>query len=236
MPWRATGSWGSVSETRGGGSGADGRPARPGRQGQHVVSGGPHTGGIRGPIAYRASRRRRRWRKRAQRPAHFDLGEHWRASTERFKEEHWRNMEATFDSVGTNGAGMKRWMRMGSDREPDGWETVKMRFDHSGGGGVCGVGDGSRGGSGRAGELAGAGGRRGSGDGEGILVVVSSGAVESFLKRTRHPSPFGLRMTSAWWGVSPLHAWRARSIAPTRPEPDKAKAASFHLTGRLAEI
>ncbi len=64
------------------------------------------------------------------RPAHFDLGEHWRASTERFKEEHWRKVEVTLRLSAQTAAGMKRWMRMEAIESGDGWEMVKMRFDH----------------------------------------------------------------------------------------------------------
>ncbi len=63
------------------------------------------------------------------RPAHFDLGEHWRASTERFREG-WRKIEVTLRLSSRTAAGMKRWMKMEELESGEGWEMVKMTFDH----------------------------------------------------------------------------------------------------------
>jgi predicted DNA-binding transcriptional regulator YafY len=63
------------------------------------------------------------------RPAHFDLGEHWRASTERFREG-WQKIEVTLRLSARTAAGMKRWMKMEEIESGEGWEMVKMTFDH----------------------------------------------------------------------------------------------------------
>jgi predicted DNA-binding transcriptional regulator YafY len=63
------------------------------------------------------------------RPAHFDLGEHWRASTERFREG-WQKVEVTLRLNEKTAASMKRWMKMEELESGEGWEMVKMTFDH----------------------------------------------------------------------------------------------------------
>jgi len=63
------------------------------------------------------------------RPAHFDLGEHWRASTERFREG-WQKIEVTLRLSARTAGSMKRWMKMEEIEGGEGWEIVRMRFDH----------------------------------------------------------------------------------------------------------
>ena len=63
------------------------------------------------------------------RPAHFDLGEHWRTSTERFREG-WQKVEVTLRLSARTAAGMKRWMKMEEIESGEGWEKVRMTFDH----------------------------------------------------------------------------------------------------------
>jgi predicted DNA-binding transcriptional regulator YafY len=69
--------------------------------------------------------------KACERPANFDLGEHWRASTERFREG-WQKIEVTLRLDTKTAAGMKRWMAMEEIESGDGWEKVRMKFDHPG--------------------------------------------------------------------------------------------------------
>ncbi len=65
------------------------------------------------------------------RPAHFDLAEHWRASTERFQEEHWQKMEVVLRLEGQAAANVKRWRMVLEELESrDGRETLRVRFDH----------------------------------------------------------------------------------------------------------
>ena len=69
--------------------------------------------------------------KECQRPPNFDLGEHWRASTERFREG-WQKIEVTLKLEEKTAASMKRWVGMEEIAKGDGWETVRMKFDHPG--------------------------------------------------------------------------------------------------------
>jgi predicted DNA-binding transcriptional regulator YafY len=69
--------------------------------------------------------------KACERPANFDLGEHWRASTERFREG-WQKIEVTLRLDAKTAAGMKRWMGMEELEKGEGWEKVRMKFDHPG--------------------------------------------------------------------------------------------------------
>jgi predicted DNA-binding transcriptional regulator YafY len=69
--------------------------------------------------------------KACERPAHFDLGDYWRASTERFREERWQKIEVTLRLEARTAASMKRWMTMEDIASgDDGWETVRMKFNH----------------------------------------------------------------------------------------------------------
>ena len=69
--------------------------------------------------------------KASERPAHFDLAEHWRASTERFLEEHWQKIEVTLRLEARAAANIKRWRMVLEEVENrDGWETLRVQFDH----------------------------------------------------------------------------------------------------------
>lgn len=69
--------------------------------------------------------------KACERPAHFDLGEYWRASTERFLEERWQRVEVTLRLDPRAAAHMKRWrIVVGEVDASDGWETLRLQFDH----------------------------------------------------------------------------------------------------------
>ena len=67
--------------------------------------------------------------KPCKRPPHFDLAEHWRASTEKFREG-WQKIDVTLRLDARTSANMKRWMNMEVIDSGDGWETARMRFDH----------------------------------------------------------------------------------------------------------
>ena len=67
--------------------------------------------------------------KACQRPPHFDLGEHWRESTQRFQEG-WQKIDVTLRLDAKTSANMKRWMTMDVIESGNGWETARMRFDH----------------------------------------------------------------------------------------------------------
>jgi predicted DNA-binding transcriptional regulator YafY len=47
--------------------------------------------------------------KACERPAHFDLAEYWKASTERFQEERWQRVEVTLSLDPRAAAHVKRW-------------------------------------------------------------------------------------------------------------------------------
>ena len=65
------------------------------------------------------------------RPAHFDLAEHWRASTERFQEERWQRVEVVLRLDPQAAAHVKRWRLVLEELESrDGRETLRVRFDY----------------------------------------------------------------------------------------------------------
>jgi predicted DNA-binding transcriptional regulator YafY len=68
--------------------------------------------------------------KPCKRPAHFDLGEHWRESTEKFRKG-WQKVEVTLRLDARAAAHVKRWMKpIGEIDSRDGWETMRVQFDH----------------------------------------------------------------------------------------------------------
>lgn len=67
--------------------------------------------------------------KPCKRPANFDLADHWRESTQRFREG-WQKIDVTLRLDAKTAANMKRWMGMEEIEKGDGWETVRMKFDH----------------------------------------------------------------------------------------------------------
>lgn len=67
--------------------------------------------------------------KPCKRPPHFDLAEHWRESTEKFREG-WQKIEVTLRLDAKTAASMKRWITMEVIDRSDGWETARIRFDH----------------------------------------------------------------------------------------------------------
>jgi len=67
--------------------------------------------------------------KACERPAHFDLADHWKASTERFREG-WQKIDVVLRLDANKAANMKRWMTVEEITRGDGWETVRMKFDH----------------------------------------------------------------------------------------------------------
>ena len=67
--------------------------------------------------------------KACQRPAHFDLGDYWRESTERLRES-WQKVEVTLRLDEKTAANMKRWMKMEEIETRDGFLTARMHFDH----------------------------------------------------------------------------------------------------------
>ena len=67
--------------------------------------------------------------KPCKRPPHFDLAEHWRESTEKFREG-WQKIEVTLRLDAKTAASMKRWITMEVIERSDGWETARIRFDH----------------------------------------------------------------------------------------------------------
>jgi len=69
--------------------------------------------------------------KECKRPANFDLGEHWRGATEKFREG-WQKIEVTLRLDSNKASSMKRWMRMEEVEKGEGWEKVRMKFDHPG--------------------------------------------------------------------------------------------------------
>ena len=68
--------------------------------------------------------------KACERPPNFDLGEHWRASTERFLEG-WKKVEVTLRLEARAAANIRRWRIVVQEIENrDGWETLRVQFDH----------------------------------------------------------------------------------------------------------
>lgn len=68
--------------------------------------------------------------KPCRRPANFDLGEYWRASTERFLEG-WKKVEVTLRLEARAAANIRRWRMVLEEIENrNGWETVRVQFDH----------------------------------------------------------------------------------------------------------
>jgi len=68
--------------------------------------------------------------KASSRPANFDLGEHWRASTERFLEAR-QKVDVTLRLEARAAANVRRWMMVLQEVESrDGWETLRVQFDH----------------------------------------------------------------------------------------------------------
>ena len=68
--------------------------------------------------------------KACKRPAHFDLAEYWKASTERFLEG-WPKLDVTLRLETRAAANMRRWhMILGEIESRDGWETLRVQFDH----------------------------------------------------------------------------------------------------------
>ena len=64
------------------------------------------------------------------RPANFDLAEHWRQATERFQEG-WQKLEAVLKLEARAAASFKRWrMVLQTLESRDGWETLRVQFDH----------------------------------------------------------------------------------------------------------
>lgn len=68
--------------------------------------------------------------KPCKRPAHFDLAEYWRESTQRFLEG-WEKVEVTLRLDARAAAHIKSWCRvLGQVESRDGWETLRVQFDH----------------------------------------------------------------------------------------------------------
>jgi predicted DNA-binding transcriptional regulator YafY len=68
--------------------------------------------------------------KPSKRPAQFDLAEHWRESTERFQEG-WQKVEVTLRLEARAAANIRRWRLVLEEIESrDGWETLRVQFDH----------------------------------------------------------------------------------------------------------
>ena len=68
--------------------------------------------------------------KACKRPAHFDLAEHWKASTERFLEGR-QKIDVTLRLESRAAENMKRWHMILEEIESrDGWETLRVQFDH----------------------------------------------------------------------------------------------------------
>src|SRR5215467_358688 len=63
--------------------------------------------------------------KACERPANFDLAEHWRAATERFQEG-WQKVEVTMRLETRAAANIRRWRIVLEDLDSqDGWETLR---------------------------------------------------------------------------------------------------------------
>ena len=68
--------------------------------------------------------------KACERPANFDLAEHWKASTSRFLEG-WEKVEVTLRLKTRAAADIRRWRMVLEEIENrDGWETLRVQFDH----------------------------------------------------------------------------------------------------------
>jgi predicted DNA-binding transcriptional regulator YafY len=67
--------------------------------------------------------------KASERPAQFDLGEYWRESTERFLEG-WQKVEVTLRLEARAAANIRRRMVLEEMEIHDGWETLRVQFDH----------------------------------------------------------------------------------------------------------
>ena len=68
--------------------------------------------------------------KACKRPSQFDLGEYWRASTERFLEG-WQKVEVTLRLEARAAANIRRWrMVLEEMKNGDGWDTLRVQFDH----------------------------------------------------------------------------------------------------------
>jgi predicted DNA-binding transcriptional regulator YafY len=68
--------------------------------------------------------------KPCERPPNFDLAGHWRAATERFQEG-WQKVEVTMRLETRAAANIRRWRIVLEDLDSrDGWETLRVQFDH----------------------------------------------------------------------------------------------------------
>ena len=68
--------------------------------------------------------------KACERPAQFDLAEHWKASTSRFLEG-WEKVEVTLRLEARAAENIRRWRMVLEEIENrDGWETLRVQFDH----------------------------------------------------------------------------------------------------------
>jgi predicted DNA-binding transcriptional regulator YafY len=68
--------------------------------------------------------------KACDRPAHFDLAEHWKAATQRLQEG-WQRVEGVLRLDSGAAASMKRWYLVLEELEKgDVWETLRVQFDH----------------------------------------------------------------------------------------------------------
>jgi predicted DNA-binding transcriptional regulator YafY len=68
--------------------------------------------------------------KACERPANFDLAEHWKASTEKFLEGR-QKLEVTLRLETRAAVNMKRWQMVVQEVESrEGWETLRVQFDH----------------------------------------------------------------------------------------------------------
>jgi predicted DNA-binding transcriptional regulator YafY len=68
--------------------------------------------------------------KACERPANFDLAEHWKSSTERFLEG-WKKLQVTLRLEARAAANLKRWHMVLEEIESrEGWETLRVQFDH----------------------------------------------------------------------------------------------------------
>jgi len=68
--------------------------------------------------------------KTCERPASFDLAEYWKRSTEKFLEGR-QKLEVTLRLETRAAANMKRWqMVLGEIEKGEGWETLRVEFDH----------------------------------------------------------------------------------------------------------
>lgn len=69
--------------------------------------------------------------KACERPAQFDLAEHWKASTSRFLEGR-EKVEVTLRLEARAAENIRRWRMVLEEIENrDGWETLRVQFDHA---------------------------------------------------------------------------------------------------------